>query len=171
MIFEKFDNSITLRQHTGRFAYQAQFLKSSLATIFTTQDGQKATFGITHNFSKVSSLLNWLYKKDFRANFWENQTDMTKPVDTPYGNTYGDSCIKVDYGTLQHTQHTATHCNTLQHTATHCNTLQHTTTHSSTLQHTATHCNILQHTATHCNTLQHTATHSNTLQHLWRFMH
>ena len=25
-----------------------------------------------------------------------------------------------------HTQHTATHCNTLQHTATHCNTLQHT---------------------------------------------
>jgi len=32
--------------------------------------------------------------------------------------------------------------------ATHCNTLQH-------IQHTATHCNTLQHTATHCNTLQH----------------
>jgi len=45
---------------------------------------------------------------------------------------------------MQHTQHTATHCNALQHTETYCNTLQHTTTH----------CNALQHTAPHCNTLQ-----------------
>jgi len=34
-------------------------------------------------------------------------------------------------------------------------------------QHTATHCNTLQHTATHCNTLQHTATHCNTLSYLY----
>ena len=60
---------------------------------------------------------------------------------------------------IQHTQSTATHCNTLQHTATDCNSLQHTATHCNTLQHTATHCNILQHTATHYHTLHHTAPH------------
>ena len=51
-------------------------------------------------------------------------------------------------------QHIATHCNAAWSTP--CSTLQHT-------QHTATHCNTLQNTATHCNTLQHTATHCNTL--------
>ena len=80
-----------------------------------------------------------------------------------------------DTATLQLTEITAAHCNTLQHTATHDTlsyihyddtaTLQHTATHYSTLQHTATHCNTLQHTATHCNTLQHTVTHYRTLQH------
>ena len=35
-------------------------------------------------------------------------------------------CAVKQLCTLIHTQHTATHCNTLQHTATHCTTLQHT---------------------------------------------
>ena len=38
------------------------------------------------------------------------------------------SYMFVKSNALQHTAHTATHCNTLQHTATHCNTLQHTRT-------------------------------------------
>jgi len=65
-----------------------------------------------------------------------------------------------------HTEHTATHCNTLQHTATHCNTLQHTATpqrtatHRIALQRNVTHCNALQRTATHCNALQLTAKHT-----------
>ena len=75
---------------------------------------------------------------------------------------------------LEHAEHTATHCNTLQHTATHCNTLQHTAPHCSTLQHASTqqvgadvkfHCNTVIVTlhltaalATHCNTLQHATT-------------
>ena len=68
-----------------------------------------------------------------------------------------------DTGTLyalQHTQHTATHCNTLQHTATRCNTLQRTAAH---MQHTAMHCNALQRTAIRYSTMQHTATHCKTL--------
>ena len=69
--------------------------------------------------------------------------------------------------TLQHTQHTATHCSSLQHTATHCDILQHTAKYYNILQHTATHCNTLktlQHNATYCDTLQHTATHYHALQ-------
>ena len=89
----------------------------------------------------------------------------------------------------QHSQHTATHCNTLQHTTlastpnspwySEYNTLQHTATHHNTLQRTHRHTlnialastlvrstlHTLQHTATHCNTLHHTATCCNTLQH------
>jgi len=85
----------------------------------------------------------------------------------------GGACARMRYiatqcNTLQHTVHTATHCNTLQHTAPYCNTLHHTATHCNKLQHSATLCNTLytlQHTAPHCTTLHHTATHCNTLQH------
>jgi len=73
--------------------------------------------------------------------------------------------------TLQHTQHTATHCNKLfarrgvcffvfLHTATQCKTLQHTATYCNMLQHTLceTWCLLLDlfaHTAAPCNTMQH----------------
>jgi len=94
--------------------------------------------------------------------------------------------------TVQHSKHSAMHCNTPQHTATHCNTLQHTapdkpngggSSHNGgitggALSHTDTHTdthtplqsrhtapdNPLQHAATHCNTLPRAATHCNTLQ-------
>jgi len=92
-----------------------------------------------------------------------------------------------------HTQHTATHCNTLQHTATHCNTLQHTALihmwYGSCIPNMtdlyATWLVYMWHDSfmrgkpsswwcrasytslcsswTYCNTLQHTATHCNTL--------
>ena len=72
------------------------------------------------------------------------------------------------FNTLQPTQHTTTHRNTLQHSATLCNTLQHTATHLSasrcigTLQYTATRCDALQLAVIHC-ILQHTAIHCNKL--------
>ena len=64
---------------------------------------------------------------------------------------------------MQHTQHTATPCNTLQHPATPDNTLHHTATRNtqwsltsvcntlSTLQHPTTPCNTQQYIASHCN--------------------
>jgi len=118
-------------------------------------------------FSKVNSLLNWL---------WNH-------------SCFSKICL-ANQGSSLTFSHTATHCNTLPHTATHCNTLHRTATHCNTLQYTANRLSSLTvsrvsgelveelahddwgmqfhkvplSTAAHCNTLQHTATHCNTKQ-------
>jgi len=65
----------------------------------------------------------WLVRK------WPE--DPCIPHCMPHSWVWRDS--RAHHPTLQHTQYTTTHCNTLQHTATYCNTLQHTATHCYTL--------------------------------------
>ena len=101
-------------------------------------------------------------------------------------NVYLLQTARAHCNALHHTQHTATHCNTLQHTATCCITVQHTATHCTLryrkLQYTLHELNqrqlsaVCPHTAdilktycrhaesAHCKALPHTATHCHTLQ-------
>ena len=73
------------------------------------------------NFSKVSSLRNFLYSMT---------TELIFEKICGYGV---QAAIQPDPTALVAGTHTATHCITLQHPATHCNTLYHTATHCNTL--------------------------------------